>query len=133
MTVADFRIAIHDLPAHAKQVGLSGDVDARAAPELKECMLGLFERGHTRILVDLSDAAFIDSTALGVLLDTARRLRQRRGRLVVLCPHPHMRELFELVGHNMIFPVEETRERAQRQLGGRRRFARSQERPARDA
>jgi anti-sigma B factor antagonist len=121
MPVADFRIAVHDLPADAKQVGLSGDVDARAAPELKDCLLGLFERGHTRILVDLSDAAFIDSTALGVLLDTARRVRQRRGRLVVFCPQPHMRELFELVGHNMIFPVAETMERAQRQFGGRRR------------
>jgi anti-sigma B factor antagonist len=131
MPVADFRIAIHDLPADARQVMLSGDVDARAAPELKDCLLGLFERGHNRIVVDLSDASFLDSTALGVLLDTARQLRQRRGRLVVFCPHPHMRELFELVGHNMIFPVEETLEKAQRHLGGRRRFARSQDRPAR--
>lgn len=121
MPVADFRIAIHDLPAGAKQVVLSGDVDIRAAPELKECLLGLAERGHTRILVDLTDAAFIDSTALGALLDAARQLRERRGRLVVLCPNPQMRGLFELVGHNMIFPVEETLERAQRHVGGRRR------------
>jgi anti-sigma B factor antagonist len=77
-----------------------------------------------RLLVDLSQATFIDSTGVGVLLGTVRRLRRRRGRLAVLCPHPFMQELFHLLGHNWIFPVEDTMERALTHLGAGPRFPR---------
>lgn len=78
--------------------------------------------GHTRLLVDLTDVTFIDSTGLGVLLHIVRELRRKRGRLAVVCPDPAMRGLFELVGHNMLFPVEETPEQALRHLTPSGRF-----------
>jgi anti-sigma B factor antagonist len=106
------------------QVRLAGEVDISGARALQQSLEGLVGEGHTRLLIDLTDVTFIDSTGLGVLLHTVRLLRRRRGRLVVLCPDPTMRGLFELVGHNMIFPVEETLEQALRRLTPSRRFAR---------
>jgi anti-sigma B factor antagonist len=129
MAVTDFRIGQETLDQGVVRIRLGGDVDVRAAPDLSERLEGLIADGHRKLLVDLSDAVFIDSTALGVLLSTVRELRQRRGRLAVLCPDPAMRGLFELVGHNMIFPVEETLDKALRHLA-RRRFPRHPRRPA---
>jgi anti-sigma B factor antagonist len=124
MPVTDFRITIESLGADVEQIKLSGDVDLRAAPELKQGLDGLV-RDDARLLVDLSGAAFIDSTALGVMLGTVRRLRRRGGRLAVWCPNPEMRSLFAVVGHNLIFPVEETMERALLHLGARRQLDRA--------
>jgi anti-sigma B factor antagonist len=129
MAVTDFRIAVESLDQGIARIRVAGDVDVRAAPDLKERLDGLVQEGHSRLLVDLSEAVFIDSTALGVLLATVRELRKRRGRLAVFCPDPAMHELFELVGHNLIFPVESTFERALRHLGGRRRFPRRRPAP----
>ena len=78
--------------------------------------------GHTRLLIDLSDVSFIDSSGLGVLLTINKQLGGRRGRLAVVCPDPAMRGLFELVGHNLLFAVEETLEPALRYLSPSRRF-----------
>jgi anti-sigma B factor antagonist len=98
-------------------------VDISGARALQQSLEGLVGDGHTRLLIDLTDVSFIDSTGLGVLLHIVRRLRRRRGRLAVCCPDPVMRGLFELVGHNMLFPVEETLDQALRHLAPRRPFA----------
>ena len=105
-------------------------MDISGARALQQSLDGLVGEGHTRLLIDLTDVSFIDSTGLGVLLHVVRTLRHRRGALAVCCPDPAMRGLFELVGHNMLFPVEETFDGALRRVAPRRRVAsRQRERP----
>jgi len=120
MPVSEFQIVIEQETSGVTRVRIYGEADARAAPEIQERLRELAKEPRERLLIDLSEATFLDSTALAVLLETDRRLRERRGRLAVLCPDPAMRELFVLVGHNLIFPVEETEHRAIRHLAGRR-------------
>jgi anti-sigma B factor antagonist len=111
------------------QVSLSGELDLGVAVVLRQALDDLIRDDQVRLLIDLSDVSFLDSTALGVLLNTAKKLRRRRGRLAVLCPNPAMRELFELVGHNMLFPVDETLDRALAHLRPERRRLGAAQRP----
>jgi anti-sigma B factor antagonist len=99
-------------------------VDIATAPELQRSLEELVREGHTRLLVDMTDVLFMDSTGLGMLFAINKQLRGRRGRLAVLCPDPVMHELFELVGHNLLFRVETKLEPALRHLSPSRRFAR---------
>jgi anti-sigma B factor antagonist len=101
-------IQINNLDRGVTQVRLAGEVDAGIAQPLQQSLDGLVQDGHIRLLIDLADVSFIDSTGLAVLLHTMRQLRRRRGKLAVACPNPAIRELFELVGHNLLFPVDET-------------------------
>jgi anti-sigma B factor antagonist len=119
-----FAIETDQLDRDVTRVGLSGEVGIAVAGELQHTLDELIQEGHPRLLVDLSEATFIDSAALEVLLDTARQLRRPRGRFAVLCPDPNMRSLFQLVGHNLIFPVDETLDRALAHLAARPRFTR---------
>jgi anti-anti-sigma factor len=119
-----FTIETHELDREVTRVGLSGEVGLAVAAELRQRLDELINDGHPRLLVDLSDATFIDSTGLEVLLDTARQLRRPRGRFAVLCPDPDMRSLFQLVGHNLIFPVDESLDKALGHLVARPRFTR---------
>ena len=118
--MSDSQIKTSDLDRGVTRVHLVGEVDIATAERLQRALDDLIRDGHTRLLVDLTDVSFIDSTGLGVLLHTVKQLRRRRGRLVVLCPDPTMRGLFELVGHNLLFPVDETLERALTHLRPRR-------------
>ena len=133
MTAAHFQIEIHGLDHGVTEVGLSGDVDLAVAPELQEKMDALIGERKTRLVINLTDVSFIDSTALGALLHTARHARRRRGRLAVVCPDPAMRGLFELVGLNLIFPVEETLDGALAHLVSRRRLTRRSASPQPEA
>jgi len=119
---AAFEIETHELDPSVTHVSLSGEVGLAVAPELQRKLDELIGAEHPRLLVDLTDATFIDSAALQVLLDTARQLRRPRGRFAVLCPDADMRSLFQLVGHNLIFPVDATLDRALAHLVARPRF-----------
>jgi anti-sigma B factor antagonist len=68
--------------------------------------------GATLVVVDLTKTTFIDSTALGVIIGGVERLKQRDGRLVVVCADPNIVKIFEVTGLNRIFSVYGSRDEA---------------------
>ena len=85
MSVLEVR---HEADHDASTVRLSGELDISTAAEL-EALLSELEApgGPTRILVDLSDLSFMDSTGLRLLVTADLRLR-RDGRELRLIPGP---------------------------------------------
>jgi anti-sigma B factor antagonist len=112
MAVLNFHIEDEPLHGELMVIKLQGEVDLYAAPDLKEHVNSAIEGGKTLLILDLSEATFIDSTTLGILVSGMKRLRPRGGRLAVLCPDPTMAKIFDITGLNRMFSVHETREDA---------------------
>jgi anti-sigma B factor antagonist len=93
-------------------VALTGEVDLYTAPELKQELLRLVEAGAKRIIVDLTDTTFIDSTMLSVLLSTLKRLRPSGGQLGIVCSDRNIRKIFEITLLDRVFPIFESRDEA---------------------
>jgi anti-sigma B factor antagonist len=93
-------------------IKLQGEVDLYAAPELKDHVNRAIEAGKTKLVLDLSETTFIDSTTLGILVSGMKRLRPRGGMLAVLCPDPTMARIFDITGLNRMFSVHDTLEAA---------------------
>jgi anti-sigma B factor antagonist len=93
-------------------VALGGEVDLYSAPELKKRVLAAIDAGKTRIVVDLANTTFIDSTTLGVLVGARKRLRLKEGKLAVVCPDPDKLALFEMTGLDRVFSIHDDRESA---------------------
>jgi len=93
-------------------VALTGEVDLYTAPELKQELLRLVEEGAQRIIVDLTDTTFIDSTMLSVLLSTLKRLRPSGGQLGIVCSDRNIRKIFEITLLDRVFPIFESRDEA---------------------
>jgi anti-sigma B factor antagonist len=108
----NFEIEDQALDPTTTVLNLRGEVDLYAAPELKRHVDGAIRRGKRRVILDLSDATFIDSTTLGIMVGGMKRLRPAGGALSVICPNPGMAKLFEITGLNRVFRVYETREEA---------------------
>lgn len=68
------------------------------------------EAGKTRLLVDLGEASFIDSTTLGVLVGAIKRLRVHRGKLAPACGDPAILRVFAITGLDQVIGVHSTRE-----------------------
>jgi anti-anti-sigma factor len=60
-------------------VGVAGDIDVATAPNLRDSVLGLLNRGEDNLVLDLRGVTFIDSTGVGSLL----RIHHRAGLLGV--------------------------------------------------
>ena len=84
---------------------LSGEVDVFVFPDIKDKLLGAVRAGHDRIIIDLKDVEYIDSSGLGVLVVTHKEARERGGRIAVVCPKPQLRRIFEITGLSKLFGV----------------------------
>lgn len=66
------------------------------APALRQLILQQLSHGTRHIAVDLTSADFVDSSGLGILVAALKRVRTHDGELVVVCPDPRLRRIFEL-------------------------------------
>jgi anti-sigma B factor antagonist len=114
----NFEIKTEPLSDRAFVIAIAGEVDLYVAPELKQQLLEVIERGATEVIVDLTDATFIDSTTLGVLIGAVRRLRANEGRLSVVCNDRNVARTFELSGLDRVFDIFPTRDQAIARLDG---------------
>jgi len=86
-------------------VRAAGELDVNTAPELREQLTRLIGEDSRRIVVDLSEVSFVDSTALSVLVSALKRLRQADGDLELAAPNPSVRRVFEITGLTRLFTI----------------------------
>ena len=107
-----FRVELVRTDSGAAVIALEGEVDIYSAPQFKEALLAGIDDGATSIIVDLGLVTFIDSTALGVLVSGAKRVRPRNGHLDIVCADENITRIFEITGLDRIFGIFRTRDEA---------------------
>jgi anti-sigma B factor antagonist len=108
----NFHIQDEEIDDATHVIELGGEVDLYTAPEFKERMVELIESGKKQIVVDLSEATFIDSTTLGVLVGGVKRLRPAGGSLTLVCTDDNITKIFEITGLDRVFPIHGSRDEA---------------------
>ncbi len=104
-----FSLSSERLDGGGYVVCLGGEVDLYTAPELKRELHRLVDEGATRFVIDMSETTFIDSTTLGVLLSVVKRVRPEGGTVVLVCPDPNVRRIFEITLLDRVFAIVDTR------------------------
>ena len=113
---AEFALSEESLGDGRHVVAVRGEIDLFTAPELKAVLSEAVEAGRTRIVVDLTETTFLDSTALGVLIGAVKRLRSRDGVLTIVNTDANIAKTFEITGLDQIFTIRPTRDEAIRAL-----------------
>ena len=113
-----FRVELVRPNPETAVIALEGEVDIYSAPQFKEALLTGIDDGATTIIVDLAHVTFIDSTALGVLVSGAKRVRPKNGHLDIVCVDENITRIFEITGLDRIFGIFATREEALTSSGG---------------
>jgi anti-sigma B factor antagonist len=106
-----FGILRGELDEHTSVISVEGELDLSTAPRLKWGLVESLEAGHDRLVVDLSLATFMDSTALGVLVGVKRRL-DGDARLAIVCTRPNVLKIFEFAGMDGVFAIFPTLDEA---------------------
>jgi anti-sigma B factor antagonist len=75
-------VAVVEQDGSATVVRLTGELDLYNAHEVRRALFAAAAESPERLVVDLSDVRFIDSTALGVLVEARRQLPNRRAFLL---------------------------------------------------
>jgi anti-sigma B factor antagonist len=99
-------------------IAVHGQADLHTAPELRTAITAAIDRGASGLVIDLSEATFIDSMTLGVLLGAVKRLRPSGGKVTVVCVDPHIRRIFEITLLDRVFSLHASRDDARAIVNG---------------
>lgn len=93
-------------------VGLKGRLDVKTSKSLEDQLLQLVGDGSRRLVMDLSELAYISSAGLRVFILVAKRLKQVDGRVVVCALPRPIQDIFEVAGFSTLFSIYPTRDAA---------------------
>ena len=88
---------------------LGGEVDMTNAAHVREELLGSIPNDALALVVDLGECRYLDSAAIEVVFDLARRLRRRRQDLrLVVPPSSPLKRVLELTDVSSAAPLHES-------------------------
>lgn len=80
------------------RIRLAGDLDFTTVGRLHRCLEQLLKRARPRVALELSALEFCDSMGIRCLIEAWKRAQQAGGKLVLLRPHPHVRDTLSIMG-----------------------------------
>src|SRR5207248_932877 len=86
-------------------VSLAGELDLYNANDVREALLAACAEEPVRLVVDLAEVTFVDSPALGVLIDARSRMANRRAFLLA-APGMETKRALEISGLDKHFSVQ---------------------------
>ncbi len=99
-------------------VSAGGELDAATASELHQKLEALLTGGKPKVIVDLKDTGFIDSSGLAMLVRAFKHARAAGGTLALAGLQPTVRKVFELTRLDKAFDIYRDRADALNRLSG---------------
>lgn len=89
-------------------MSLSGSADMSEISRLNRQLEGLFVEGRKQVVLELLGLEFASSMALGAMIRTYTRCRERGGRLVLVGPQDALRQVLRTTRLDELFQFAET-------------------------
>jgi len=103
----ELTLSERDEPPH-HVVEVAGEIDVYTAPQFRETIVAAIEAGHTRLVLDVENVAFLDSTGLGVLVGALKRVRAEGGSLDIICTGDRLLRIFRITGLDKVFGLHDS-------------------------
>ncbi|HET6386766.1 MAG TPA: STAS domain-containing protein [Armatimonadota bacterium] len=103
-----------DLTAQVKEVsgvpiiGLSGEMDVHTSAQLRDAVLALLDKGAQKIVVNLDNVEYVDSTGLGTMVGVLKRMTEQNSKLCLVSSNPLINKVFDITGLTRIFTIKPT-------------------------
>ncbi|MEA2784071.1 MAG: anti-sigma factor antagonist [Candidatus Eremiobacteraeota bacterium] len=87
---------------------LVGSLDIATSPTVRAALTSASERGSHRLIVDLTQVDFLDSTGLGALIGGQRRAKEFSGEVRLVAKEGQILRLLRITGLLKVFAVYAT-------------------------
>ncbi|MFJ8825256.1 anti-sigma factor antagonist [Streptomyces sp. NPDC102467] len=87
---------------------LRGEIDLAAIPEILPYLDDVTAMPAPALVIDLTPTEFFDCSGLRLLVRARRRVEERSGQLVLVCPHAMPRRILRAAGLSHCFYVVNT-------------------------
>ncbi len=103
---SDFDVSVVEVGSQVV-VAVRGEIDVETAPRVWTCLEEVIPSAEERLVLDLTETTFIDSTALSVFVRAFKRLRHAGADLVLRSPSRTARKIFTITGLDKVMTIED--------------------------
>ena len=101
-------LAVREHPDGRTEVAVAGEIDFATHRSLLGTLTEQIEQGRPRIVLDLSQVSFCDSTGLGVMVQVRQRVVEVNGWLRLAGPTEPVRRALEITNLDRLIPAYPT-------------------------
>jgi len=91
---------------------IDGEIDLYNAPEIKDTIKAQMDGGHKKIIINLENVSYIDSSGIGALISSLSNLKKIGGGLKIINVYDSVRKVFELTKLTSFFEIYDSEEEA---------------------
>jgi anti-sigma B factor antagonist len=109
--MSDLRTTSDLIPAARKEgdaviVAVRGEIDLQNSPELRTELLDLLTKhAPQRLVINLAQVPYMDSSAIAVLVELLQKVRKTGGRVFLTNLQPRVKGLLEIARLGSIFSI----------------------------
>ena len=111
------KIQIKKSDQGAELVELEGELDFHSSPEIRGELGKLVERQVLKVLIDLKNVNYIDSSGLATFVELFQKMKRYNGHLVLFNLNQGVRSVFEIAKLDTIFKLAATQKDALSLIG----------------
>ena len=108
----NFAVNVDETSGSRAVVSVHGEIDLHTAPRVQTTIDEAVQNGIGVVVVDMSDIAFMDSTALSTFMRIKDTLQERGVSLRLATPSHAVERIFSVTGFGDYFEVFPSREAA---------------------
>ncbi|MGH9544473.1 MAG: STAS domain-containing protein [Terriglobales bacterium] len=84
---------------------------------LREIVRDLAEKGNNKIVLNLAEVSYVDSSGVGELVKALTTIRTKGGRVKLASLNPRVHELLQMTRLSTVFEIEKDEASALKSLG----------------
>jgi anti-sigma B factor antagonist len=93
------------LPAASNVLPLEGEIDLHVSPRVANSLRSMIDRKPARLVVDLSEVSYIDSSGLAVLIEAMQKVEKDGGKFYLAGLQENVRAIFEIARLDQVFII----------------------------
>lgn len=118
-------IETHSALVHSARVengtlfaAITGDIDLHKSPDVRGVLLAAInEQNPKNLVLNLGEVAYMDSSAIAVMVEALRKIRAKGGKLFLTNLQPRVKGLLEIARLNTLFVIVDSEADAVKQIG----------------
>ncbi len=99
------KLQYSELENGIRLIKFSGKLDGNGMDDIEVAFIRYCTGAGLRVLIDLSKVTYISSIAIPMLVNTARSVLSRGGRVALLNPQRNVLDVLDLVGVSQMIPI----------------------------
>ena len=98
-------MSTEDIIGHRRAVTVTGGIDKDGSVQIEALVMKELDAGYVNLVIDLSDADYVSSSGLKMLVSLWKRAHDAKGDMVLAGLQPSVREVFTLIGFDLVFTI----------------------------